>query len=217
MTTIKKLELESVFFIVLGAMVGVFFVGQAGKTQKQFHSLTNLPAMAADSAPTPIQSEPTIEPPTLSSQISPDGTKKVEMKITPSKNDSKTYEISTSDGDGQSYDITKITLDAKSAVTLPFNTWSPDNRYFFIKEDTQNGPLVMVFKATGEAFPDGALSLDLTKAFENRATGNNFVEATGWASETLIIINTTHTDKTQGPSYWFEVPSKAIIQLSTQF
>ncbi len=211
MTVTKKLEFESACFVLIGVMVGAFFIGQARSTQEQFPSLANLPAMAAN--PTP-----TIEAPALSSQISPDGTKKVTMKVTPNKDGTKTYEVSTSDGDEQNmHTITSITLAGKDNVIIPFNAWSPDNRYFFIQENTADEPNVMVFKATGEAFADGVASLDLTQAYKNRATGNNFTEATGWASETLIIINTTHADNTKGPSYWFEVPSKAVIQLSTQF
>ena len=109
------------------------------------------------------------------------------------------------------------TLDTEKYMTIPYNTWSPDNRYFFIQENAKEGESIFAFKATGEAFSDTEQHFDVTDLFKKRNTGNNFSEATGWGSESLIIINTTKEDGTKGPSYWFEVPSKAILILATEF
>lgn len=215
MTIIKQLELEAVVFVIIGAMVGAFFVNQARTNQSQFHSLTNLPANAADPTPTPTPFVPEV---TSSSQTSSDGTKKVTVKVTTNKDLTRTYDILTSDNDGSNeHAVISKKLDAKKSISIPFNTWSPNNNYFFIQENTEADPLIMVFTATGEPFADGEAYLDATDAFAKQATENQFGQATGWASETLIFINSVLPDKTKGPTYWFEVPSKAVIQLSTRF
>jgi hypothetical protein len=140
------------------------------------------------------------------------------MKITENPDNTITYDLSAADSNGanQRYFLTK-TLNSSKSMTIPFNAWSPDDKYFFIEEKSENSKSVFVFKATGEQFEGGETYLDATDLFNQKQTGNNFDVATGWASESLIIINTTNADNKKGPSYWFEVPSKAIIQLSTEF
>jgi hypothetical protein len=155
---------------------------------------------------------------TVSSQISPDGTKKVIMKVTQNFDGTSTYDFLTANENdvNETKIFTKI-LDASSNMTIPFNTWSPDDKYFFIQENSGVNKSFFVFQATGAQFAGGETFLNATDLFAKANTGNNFNVATGWASESLIIINTTTKDNAKGPSYWFEVPSTAIIQLSTEF
>lgn len=206
MTTTHKIELESFFLISLVAAVSLFFVVQRNN---QF----NVPVVSINSplvTPAPQQN--------VFSQISPDGNKKVVMKIDRNKDDTQTYSFYTSDGDGINEQfIFDKTLDKAKYMTIPFNTWSSDNQYFFIQENAENGKRIFAFQASGEPFSETEKYFDVTDLFRKKETGNSFVEATGWASESLIIINTTKENGSKGPSYWFEVPSKAIIQLSTEF
>ncbi|MBF8250010.1 MAG: hypothetical protein HW400_611 [Candidatus Levybacteria bacterium] len=210
--TRRQVELESVFLITATAAISLFFVIQRNNSYRPQFSL------ASNTSSLQIQTELIAPKVTISSQITPDGTKKVIMKVTENSDNTKTYEFSTADENGanEQYIFTKI-LDLTKSMTIPFNTWSPDNQYFFIQENAPDNKSVFVFKATGATFAEGVTFLDATDLFGKAATGNNFQEATGWASESLIIINTLKPDNTKGPSYWFEVPSKAIIQLSTEF
>lgn len=206
MTTLRQIELESIFLISIVAAASLFFVVQRNN---QF----NVPVISINSSlPTPAPSQ------NIFSQISPDGTKEVIMKIDRNKDDTQTYSFYTSDGssDNEQFVFDK-TLDATASMTVPFNTWSSNNQYFFIQENTTSGKNIFAFQASGEAFSDTEEYFDVTDLFRKKETGNNFVEATGWASESLIIINTTKADGSKGPSYWFEIPSRAIIQLSTEF
>lgn len=211
MTTLRQIELESIFLISIVAAVSLFFVVQRNN-QGQFNS-SSMPLASFNSplaTPAPQQN--------VFSQISPDGTKKVVMKITRNKDDTQAYSFYTSDGDGINEQfIFDKTLDKAKYMTIPFNTFSSDNKYFFIQENAESGKRIFAFQASGEPFSDTEKYFDVTDLFKKRDTGNNFSEATGWASESLIIINTTKADGKKGPSYWFEVPSKAIIQLSTEF
>lgn len=205
----RQVELESIFLISVVAAVSLYFVIQ--RNPGQFNGPMRIAAMNSSfAAPDSSQN--------IFSQISPDGTRKVVMKVTRNSDNTSTYNFSTADEDsGNEQYIFSKTLNSSDSMTIPFNTWSPDNKYFFIQENVGNNKSVFAFKATGEAFSDTENYLDVTDLLSKRNTGNNFAEATGWASESLIIINTTKQDNTKGPSYWFEIPSNAVIQLSTEF
>lgn len=203
-----QLEAEGVSIIAFAALLSMLFLVQGNKNIQQVRIVT----------PLATTQEPTVTPtPAVSTtmQISPDGTKNVVLKTTRNKDGTSTYAVSSANGAGEKENLVySETLQSPQNISIPFNTWSPDDKYFFIKK---NNDTVFVFKASGESFAEDKPYLDLTDIFKNRITGNNYVDATGWASETLIIVNTAKDDGAKGPSYWFEVPSKAIIQLATDF
>lgn len=204
MTTLKQIELETIFLISIVAVVSLFIVINRNN-QGQFNVSSN---MLINS---PLAVNPTKEPSqNVFSQISPDGSKKVIMKIAKNEDDTQTYSLYTADESlANEKFIFDRTLDATKSMNIPFNTFSPDNKYFFIEETVGDSRAILAFKVSGEVFSETEQYLDVTDLFKKKDTGNNFKEATGWASESLIIINTT------GPSYWFEIPSRAIIQLSS--
>ena len=212
MTTVRKIELESIFLISIVAAASLFFV-----LQKNNQGLFNSSGVRIGSINSPVSTSTPQQD--VFSQISPDGTKKVVMKIVHNKDDTKTYSFYTSDnsGDGNEKFIFEKTLDTSVYMTIPFNTWSSNNQYFFIQENAVSGKSILAFQASGEQFSDTEKYFDVTEIFKSKETGNNFAEATGWASESLIIINTKKEDGTKGPSYWFEVPSKAVLILATEF
>ncbi len=207
MTTLRQVELESIFLISIVAAVSIFFVIQRNN---QFNVGSSI------SVNSPLVTE--VPSQNVSSQISPDGTKKVIMKIVRNQDNTQTYSFYNADSSGanEKYIFTR-TLEEEENMTIPYNTWSPNNQYFFIQENAKSGKSVFAFEASGAAFSDTEKYFDVTDLFRKRNTGNNFKEATGWASESLIIINTTKKNNTKGPSYWFEVPSRAIIPLATEF
>lgn len=206
-----QIELEGIFLVTLVIVGSIFYVSYKNNHKQQFNVDLSTPAAPAVAEVTALKT-------TISSQISPDGTKEVVMRVTENSDKTRTYNFSTADENGanEMHIFTKI-MDSPSEMSIPFNTWSPDNQYFFIQENAGGTKSVFVFKATGEQFSDTEKYLNATASFSEANTGNIFDEATGWASETLIIINTKKQDGTKGFSYWFEVPSKAIIQLSTEF
>lgn len=210
MFTLKRqIELESIFLISAVAVVSLFIAIRNNNHQPKLNIMSSVPAMTVSEEIPPV--------PSVSSQISSDGKKTVIMKVTKNKSGAQTYSFSASDTEGANEQfIFSRTLDITKNMSIPFNTWSPDNKYFFIQENAKEGNDVLVFNASGEPFVNETY-LDATDLFNKKNTGNNFNEATGWASELLIVLNTTKPDNTKGPSYWFEVPSKAVIQLSTGF
>jgi len=211
-TVRRQVELETVFLITMAAAVSLFFVlYRNNNSQGQFNIISSIPFVS-------VPAEAISPQVSVASQISPDGTKKVIMKITENSDGTKTYDFSTSDENGtnKQYIFTK-TLDSLSNMSVPFNTWSPDDKYFFIRESIAGNKGILVFNGSGISFADAESYLEAVDIFNQKNTGNNFDEATGWASETLIIINTKKQDGSKGFSYWFEIPSKAIIPLSTEF
>jgi hypothetical protein len=211
MITLKrKIEIEAIFLIVIAVIVGIIFAVYRNNYRQQFNVSLKTPLMPAVKT--------TLAKITVSSQISPDGTKEVFMKITQNPDNTKTYNFSVVDvGSSDETPIFTRTLDLSKTMLIPFNTWSPDDQYFFVEQNMGNNNGVFAFKANGSPFINDSSYLDVTDLFSKANTGNNFGEATGWASGTLIIINTTQQDNTKGPSYWLEVPSRSVIQLSTQF
>ena len=210
-TVRRQIELETIFLIALGAGISLFFITYKNNYQPQLSIASGMP-----SAQVPAE---TVAPKiTISSQISPDGSKKLIMRITQDNDNTITYDFSTANENGTNEKLifTEV-LDSQRNMTIPFNAWSPDNQYFFVQENSGSNKDIFVFKASGESFADAQIYLDGNNLFKEANTGNNFSEATGWASESLIIFNTIKQDNTKGPSYWFEVPSRAIIQLSTEF
>lgn len=216
MTFKHRLELGTFSLIILAAFVGVFVAIYSNNRLPKINIFTIIPTLQEEQKPKVIP----LEQPKITSQISPDGGKKVIMRTIYNEDSTRTYAFSISNNSGENeQSIFKKTLESTKSMVIPFNTWSPDNKYFFIQEQTNDGAAtaILVFKALGETFAGGEKYLEVAELFKNRGTGNNFREATGWASETLIIVNSTTQDNTKGPSYWFEVPSKAIIQLATDF
>ena len=211
MITLKrKIEIEAIFLIGIAVIVGIFFAVYRSNYKQQFNVSLKTPQM-------PVV-KTTLTKVTVSSQISPDGTKEVVMKITQNPDNTETYNFSVVDvGSSIETHIYTWILDPAKSMLIPFNTWSSDDQYFFVQQNTGSTKSVFVFKTDGSPFANGSNYLDVTDLFIKANTGNNFDEATGWASGTLIIINTVNTDGTKGPSYWFEVPSQAVIQLSTEF
>jgi hypothetical protein len=210
---IKKLEIDALFFIIVGAFFGVFLVAYVRNQPVRFYS--NASSTVASSEPTSIPT-PTVsfEPTTTAaSQISPDGTHKVLLKTIHNQDLTKTYEVLANDGPV----LFTQTLGANETITLPFNAWEPQNRYFFIQENLGSGAQVLVFKADGTPFADGEEYLNLTAAYDKFGSPYTYDAATGWAGYDLIVINTKAEDGTQGASYWYELPYGTLLPLSTKF
>lgn len=209
---VKRLEIDALLFMIVGAFVGMFLVSYVKNQPVQFHSNAFVDTTAPTITPTPtITFTPTT---TTESQISLDGTHKIVLKTIHNQDLSKTYELATSDNGPAIY--TK-TLSANENITLPFNAWEPQNRYFFIQENLESGPNILVFQADGTPFADGEAYFDLTDAFNHYGSPDTYDAATGWAGYNIIVINTKATDGSQGTSYWYELPYGSIIPLATKF
>lgn len=214
MTIRQSIEIDFFSLLVAAAIVGMAFAITSNHAPKPRVTFS-VPVMQETQNTLP-SIDPT--PKEVASQVSPDGTTKITMSAVTNRDLSKTYTFTTSDSlDNNQKTIYTATLPSTDTMTIPFNTWSPDNRYIFLKHASSQKNETLVMRADGAVLPDGDQNDNVTDLFVARNTGETYQDTTGWASETLLIINTTNTDGSKGPSFWEEVPSKAIIELSTEF
>ncbi|OGH18075.1 MAG: hypothetical protein A3F31_04015 [Candidatus Levybacteria bacterium RIFCSPHIGHO2_12_FULL_38_12] len=210
----KKTEWETVYVCLLAVFVSSFFVWQSNKDfGKKFFSSVPILAGSKNTIVSPVPSS-TLDIETAS-QVSPDGTKKLHLKIMHNKDLTKTYIFTVSDSlDKDKKLLFQQTLHESESMGLPFNAWSPDNKFLFIYKNDSNA---LLFKASGELFTnDQVRYLSVLDIFKEKNKTNRLLEITGWASQDLLIVNTLDGNN-QNSSFWLEIPSKAIIPLASQF
>lgn len=203
----KRLEIESLLLIFIGGVLGIFTltIFNSGFKYKIFPVV--LPSIIQPT-PTPAP-EPSAMVKQESSVESPDGSKKLVLeKVTiGGENNYSLYSLNKEDN-------FKIFLFSKKTgedydISLPFNTWSPDNHYVFIKEPRKTF-LVWDTKAEEQ-------SLSVSELFQEKYEDLILSDVTGWAAPDLLIVNTKKENGDIGPSLWFDVNSKSFIGLSTRF
>ena len=206
MTIRKAIEIEGISYIVFAALLSGIFVWNNNRP--------SLPILFANTSQTIVALSPVTPRVERASQISPDGSRNLIMEVTDNSDGTLTYSFVTSDSSGSVRNqIYLITVQSSEKYTVPFNAWSPDNKYVFIYKGDANA---LVFKATGEPITGEELYIDLESVFTAKNTTHTIKEITGWADPALVIFNTLDQNA-QKASFWLEVPSKAIIPLSTQF
>lgn len=202
----KRHQIETISFIIIAIFISSYFVWRSNQNfQNQSRASTSQKTIAP--VVNPILRIET------SSQTSPDGTKNLKMKKIPDSDGSYAFVFTVMD-ESSANEHALYTVKSSENLSIPFNTWSPDNKYLFIQKN-DNGALV--FNANGEPITGSQPYFDVGELFIEKIKNVSPALITGWASPTLLIVNTVKEDSSKGPSYWFEVPSKAIMQLSSQF
>lgn len=213
MTKTHVIEFESLALLTVAAFTGFIFAFSSNHQLKQ-KTVFNLPVIA------PLTPTPTAKPtptPTTFSQISPDGKKKVSMIVTQHSSTSTSYAFTISDGNGSnSQPLYSINLPTGEYMSIPFNTFSPDDKYLFLEHITKDGTEAFAFRTDGTPLGQDSQYDNVTQIFNAHQTGNTYTTTTGWASGTLLIVDTKTPNNTI-QSYWVELPSKAVIPLATQF
>lgn len=158
------------------------------------------------------------EQPQVISVHSGDGMVTLVMKVTAENNQTHTYSFFVADISSTSKDTSERllftkTVGPKGEMSVSQNTWSPDNKYVFLREKDENGRLnFLIFKASGETFANAEKYIDVGVLLDQRKTGYLLSNATGWVSP--IFLNVTTTDENsakKGPSYWFDVISRSFL------
>jgi len=114
-------------------------------------------------------------------------------------------------------EIFTITADPSVTISIPANAWSPDGKYIFLKEDGPAGVKFFALSATMASSVQNDQTANITDLFAAKYPDLKIEDATGWGGINLIILNSLKADGSRGASFWFEMPSHAIIQLSTLF
>ena len=198
----KKLILFLVTLLLVGVVLFEIYYVKAASISKTTYT-SPVPTLT----PTPT--------PAKDIQVnSANGKMRIVMKRATAQDGRISYSFFTSDtlGGSESLIFTK-TFASDSAMSVPSNAWSPDNKYVFLQEN-DNPSTFFVFKATGEAFSNGQQYRDILPLFNQRETKYKLSNVTGWDDPSLLHVLTTSADGKSGPSFWFDVPSSSFIQLA---
>ena len=152
-----------------------------------------------------------VEASQLTSVDSPDGTKKLSMK-TSKKSGQVTYSFSVSERE-----IFTATVDSSTTFSIPLNTFSPDNKYVFLKEVGPSGASFFALSATASPNDQNDQTSNITNLFLAKYPDLKIGDVTGWGGINLIVINSVNSDGSTGPSFWFGMPGHSLTQLSTRF
>jgi hypothetical protein len=161
--------------------------------------------------PVPQAEIPPVEASQLTSVNSPDGTQTLSMK-TSKKNGMMTYSFTIG-----GREIFADTVDPSISFSIPGNTFSPDNKYVFLKETGNAGSSFFALTGSADSSTQNDQTANITSLFAAKFPNLKIEDATGWGGINLIVFNTLNSDGSRGPSFWFEMPSHAIIQLANHF
>ena len=163
-----------------------------------------------------IASDESTETMETASIVSPNGKKTLILEKQKNADDT-TYTFYVEDSEtGAKTSVLSKNLGPDQTMSAPDNAFSPDNRYFFVKENDAGALSYIVFNASGEPFSDGSNFIDVAPIFSSKVEEFKIAEVTGWDSETLLKVITTDARGTRGPSFWFEIPSGAAIRLASR-
>lgn len=178
---------------------------------------TPFPTKAPTSTPVPTVAK-TLEF-QASNYDSPNGAKTLTLKkIINNKQEAYTATVLDKESNAN-FEIFTNLQSVYQGFVIPYNSWSPDNLYFFLK-DVSSGfdSNYLVFNSSDKTFTDGAQSVDIKKYFDVNLADRYYLEdVTGWAAPYLLIVNTRDKSGAEGPSFWFDLTSNSFIQLSTRF
>lgn len=189
-----------ILIFVIIAIASVFFV-KFSKVPE------NSDSTAFEPTPAPVPVAEAMEP-TFSNVDSPDG----KLILTMKKENTQSGDyltFYTTDLAGIQKTIFAKTASIGATLSIPANTFSPDNKYVFLKE---------VFGGVANYFiPIPSEIIDISSMFTAKYPDYVVTDMTGWGGINLIVINTDKVSGGIGPSFWFDVPSRSFIKLSSRF
>lgn len=199
--------LSALLVLVLVSIAGVFYY------QKNTNS-NNLSTLVQADYPAPTVTPKTENQVQQVEVKSIYGDKKLIMRTTNISQNFNTYSffVSDSSGNNEKLIFTK-TVQIPGTMSIPANSWSPDNNYVFIQESDNGITDFLVFKASGELFYNNEQFLDIISLFAIKKSNYYITDVTGWDSPILIHVKTAIDQSTKGPAFWFDVTSRSFIQL----
>lgn len=201
-----------IFFAVLlfaFVVVGIHVI-KLGKASLPISQTLQVPAPG--SAP---QIKTAFPPPVEASEVnsvsSPDGKFMLVMKKTKNGNEVD-YSFTVS---GRV--IFERTVDSSVSFSIPANTWSPDNKYVFLKETDATNINFFVLSAAKDPSLQNDQTANISGLFSKKYPDLTIGDVTGWGGINLVIVNSEKSVGVRGPSFWYYAPSPSFTQLSTRF
>lgn len=197
----RNIILILLLIALIAGAVAFFADGERAK-------IAEIPKFEATKTPSPAQT-------TL--VVAPDGKKTLSMR-TDKRTDGVTQTFSmSSKGENVFSSVYSKTMAGEPAISIPFNTFSPDDKYFFLKETVGGTQNYFVLASSGSPVATDSQTLNVSEFFAKKLPDYTLTEVTGWAAPTLLVVNTDKKDGTQGPSFWFDLSTKSFILLSNRF
>lgn len=193
---------KTIFFITILMIIMLFvFVQKNNKKSQPIFTSAAPPVIS----PIPIEA--------INIMDSPDGSMTLTLK-----NKVMSYLLfASSKSGGQPQQIFKKEEVNSSKLEIPYNTWSPDNVYVFLKEKTPTIDNYFVFQSSGSFFSNNLSYLSIQELFKKNVPDCTIEDVTGWGGINLIVINAKNIIDDRKVSFWFDVPSQSFIQLGTYF
>ncbi|MFA6081768.1 MAG: hypothetical protein WC741_05225 [Patescibacteria group bacterium] len=196
------MKIKVSIFILIVTFLTFFITSELNNKKNKTIITSAVPPMV-----TPIETE------TTSLMDSPDGAKTLMIE----KRDNFYTIFVTNNSNGNKIQVFRKEKINSSQLEIPYNTWSPDNLYFFLKEKNAVADDYLVFQSSGESFSNNLSNLSIQEPFKLKVPNYTIEEVTGWAAPNLLIVNTKQNDSNNRVSFWYEVPSQSFIQLGTYF
>ena len=117
----------------------------------------------------------------------------------------------------ESVEIYTHESDPSYQILIPYNTFSPDNKYIFLKIEDPERAQYIVVRTDGKNIRGEEKSVEITSLFYEKYEEFVITEVTGWGGYSLIVVNTNYKDGKIGPSFWFDQSNFSFIQLSNRF
>jgi len=208
-------NVQFVFLTLVGVtlVTGVVFFTLVRNNKPMSQSVFSAPIPTISMVPTQIPSYNA----QVSSMDSPEGSKTLVLqKIQDSKGATYSAFVSSKSDEPAQQVFYEPTFDSK-ILSIPFNTWSPDNAYVFLKETTPTIDNYLVFQSSGNSFSNDVPYLSIQELFKKNVPDYTIEDITGWAGPNLLIVNAKLIEEDKKVSFWFELPSQSFIQLGTYF
>lgn len=192
------------FLVIAGVLIAVnFYIGKKGTGSVS----KTIPPIFADINPGPK----------ISTILAPNGKMSLIVKEEKGKDGQVTETFSAQTDTKGTVDIYSEVLATGDSISVPFNTFSPDNKYIFLKRTSATGITYFVLKTDGTDFKDNEKTIDFVSLFNQKYPEAKASDVTGWGGMTLIVVNVDKPDGTVEHYYWYDVSSNSFIALSSRF
>ena len=104
-----------------------------------------------------------------------------------------------------------------SRIVIPENTFSPDNKFVFLKFKDLGKTRYIVLRTDGKDIKEDTKSVEIESLFSEAHPDFVITDVTGWGANGLIVVNTDDVNGKIGPSWWFDLSNFSFIRLSTRF
>ncbi len=152
-----------------------------------------------------------------SSILAPDGAMTLLSENKSLADGSVNQTFSVTIGDKKAVEIYSINSLNNNLIVVPYNTFSPDNKYIFLRTLNLSGDEYIVMRTDGKNILEESKTVPVIESFNQKFQNLVVTDVSGWGGNNLIIVNTDLKEGGIGPSFWFDISNFSFIQLGSRF